>query len=94
MLHPRRALELKESLAQPQSRAGLAAALTQLKARLDASGLAYEDLSGGRGSFCGSQLMCATFDSACATAAQACGPCCTVACSRTWSTSRALVVRE
>lgn len=46
VLHPQRTKELRDSLAQPQSRAGLAAALTQLKARLDDVGLSYEDLSG------------------------------------------------
>ncbi len=46
VLHPTRAKELRDALAQPQSRAGLAEALTALKARLDASGVAYEDLSG------------------------------------------------
>ena len=46
MLQPQRAKELRDSLAQPQSRAGLSAALTQLKSRLDDIGLAYDDLSG------------------------------------------------
>jgi hypothetical protein len=46
VLQPQRAKELRDSLAQPQSRAGLAAALTQLKSRLDDIGLTYEDLSG------------------------------------------------
>ncbi len=43
-------------LAQLQSRAGLASALTQLKARLDAAGLAYEDLSGARDFALGSTI--------------------------------------
>jgi hypothetical protein len=46
VLQPQRAKELRDSLAQPQSRAGLAAALTQLKSRLDDIGLTYDDLSG------------------------------------------------
>lgn len=46
VLHPQRAKALRDLLAQPQSRAGLAAALAQLKGRLDDMGLPYEDLSG------------------------------------------------
>mmetsp|Transcript_8405 Transcript_8405/g.25207 ORF Transcript_8405/g.25207 Transcript_8405/m.25207 type:complete len:884 (+) Transcript_8405:164-2815(+) len=46
VLNPVRAKELQESLAKPQSRAGLNDALTSLKERLDAIGLVYQDLSG------------------------------------------------
>ena len=46
VLNPSRAKELRDALAEPQSRSGLAAALSQLKVTLDACGLAYQDLSG------------------------------------------------
>lgn len=49
VLQPHKAKELQQSLAKPQSLAGLSEALTALKARLESEGVAYKDLTGGLG---------------------------------------------